>query len=216
VKEPQATFLHLLRRSVHAAAPDGVQQASRAKHRQERHLRLADEIPGSPAVRTAVGRRMSIQHTRALPQRRAGRQARPVEVRQGSNLRAGAPDRRSGSAGSVLIPARDLVRQGPPTTRRRGTWRSSSTRTSSSSRPGLRRSAGGRAEGGVKRPARMSEKEAGIEVEGRCARSRGRKLPRRARQQALVLAYASGKNSRKFRIRILPGDRVSSSFPPTT
>src|SRR2546426_5534897 len=110
---------------------------------------------------------------------------------------------------STLFPYTTLFRS-----RRRGTWRSSSTRTSSSSRtrpqpkcwrPRRRRG---------KRPARMSEKEAGIEVEGTVREElAGGNYRVELDNKHSVLAYASGK-MRKFRIRILPGDRVKLELSP--
>ena len=60
----------------------------------------------------------------------------------------------------------------------------------------------------------MSEKEAGIEVEGTVREElAGGNYRVELDNKHPVLAYASGK-MRKFRIRILPGDRVKLELSP--
>jgi translation initiation factor IF-1 len=60
----------------------------------------------------------------------------------------------------------------------------------------------------------MSEKEAGIEVEGTVREElAGGNYRVELDNKHSVLAYASGK-MRKFRIRILPGDRVKLELSP--
>src|SRR2546425_7122621 len=109
-------------------------------------------------------------HARA-PQRRAGRQARPVEVRQGSNLRVRAPDRSSGSAGLGADPARELVRQGGVRREGEAPGEALQRELQAVRGPGLSRSAGGRAEGGVKDPRECPKKKQASKSRGRCARS---------------------------------------------
>jgi translation initiation factor IF-1 len=59
----------------------------------------------------------------------------------------------------------------------------------------------------------MSEKEAGIEVQGRVEESSGGMYRVRIDQGPVVLAYPSGKMKR-FRIRIITGDRVKVELSP--
>ncbi len=59
----------------------------------------------------------------------------------------------------------------------------------------------------------MSEKEAGIEVQGRIEDSSGGMYRVRLDQGPVVLAYASGKMKR-FRIRMVTGDRVKVELSP--
>ena len=59
----------------------------------------------------------------------------------------------------------------------------------------------------------MSEKEAGIEVQGRVEESSGGLYRVKLDQGPTVLAYASGK-MKKFHIRISSGDRVKVELSP--
>jgi translation initiation factor IF-1 len=59
----------------------------------------------------------------------------------------------------------------------------------------------------------MSEKEAGIEVQGRVEESSGSMYRVRIDQGPVVLAYPSGK-MKKFRIKIITGDRVKVELSP--
>src|SRR5512146_1001930 len=59
----------------------------------------------------------------------------------------------------------------------------------------------------------MSEKEAGIEVQGKVEESSGGMYRVKLDQGPTVLAYASGKMKR-FRIRIVTGDRVKVELSP--
>jgi len=59
----------------------------------------------------------------------------------------------------------------------------------------------------------LSEKEAGLKSREPCARSSRRNYRVELDNKHSVLAYASGK-MRKFRIRILPGDRVKLELSP--
>ncbi len=59
----------------------------------------------------------------------------------------------------------------------------------------------------------MSEKEPGIEVQGRIEESSGGMDRVRLDQGPLVLAYPSGKMKR-FRIRMVTGDRVKVELSP--
>src|SRR5207244_10989509 len=79
-------------------------------------------------------------------------------------------------------------------------------------------SAGGRARSGLKTAREqgsfMSEKEAGIEVEGTVREElAGGNYRVELDNKHRVLAHPSGK-MRKFRIRILPGDRVKLELSP--
>jgi translation initiation factor IF-1 len=61
---------------------------------------------------------------------------------------------------------------------------------------------------------RMSEKEAGIEVQGTVEEALAGGMYRvKVDQGPTVLAYASGK-MKKFHIRIIPGDRVKLELSP--
>ena len=61
----------------------------------------------------------------------------------------------------------------------------------------------------------MSEKEEGIEVEGTVEEAlAGGMYKVQVDKGPSVLAYASGKMKKKFRIRILPGDRVKVELSP--
>src|ERR1700757_414620 len=59
----------------------------------------------------------------------------------------------------------------------------------------------------------MSEKEAGIEVQGKVEEARGGLYRGKVDQGPTVLAYASGKMKR-FHIRIITGDRVKVELSP--
>ena len=59
----------------------------------------------------------------------------------------------------------------------------------------------------------MSEKEAGIEVQGRVEESSGGMYRVKIDQGPVVLAYPSGKMKR-FRNRIITGDRVKVELSP--
>src|SRR5512140_2569738 len=59
----------------------------------------------------------------------------------------------------------------------------------------------------------MSEKEAGIEVQGRVEESSGGMYRVKLDQGPIVLAYPSGKMKR-FHIRIITGDRVKVELSP--
>ncbi len=59
----------------------------------------------------------------------------------------------------------------------------------------------------------MSEKEAGIEVQGRVEESSGGMYRLKIDQGPVVLAYASAK-MKSFRIRIVTGDRVKVEVSP--
>ena len=59
----------------------------------------------------------------------------------------------------------------------------------------------------------MSEKEAGIEVQGRVEESSGGMYRVKLDQGPVVLAYPSGKMKR-FHIRIVTGDRVKVELSP--
>ena len=60
----------------------------------------------------------------------------------------------------------------------------------------------------------MSEKEAGIEVQGTVEEALAGGMYRvKVDQGPMVLAYASGK-MKKFHIRIIPGDRVKLELSP--
>jgi translation initiation factor IF-1 len=59
----------------------------------------------------------------------------------------------------------------------------------------------------------MSEKEAGIEVQGKVEEATGGMYRVKIDQGPTVLAYASGK-MKKFRIRIITGDRVKVELSP--
>src|SRR5512141_2051061 len=59
----------------------------------------------------------------------------------------------------------------------------------------------------------MSEKEAGIEVQGRVEEASGGMYRVKIDQGPTVLAYASGKMKR-FHIRIITGDRVKVELSP--
>jgi translation initiation factor IF-1 len=65
----------------------------------------------------------------------------------------------------------------------------------------------------TERKNRMSEKEAGIEVQGRVEESSGGMYRLKIDQGPVVLAYPSGK-MKKFRIRIITGDRVKVELSP--
>jgi translation initiation factor IF-1 len=60
---------------------------------------------------------------------------------------------------------------------------------------------------------RLSEKEAGIEVQGRVEESSGGMYRVKLDQGPIVLAYPSGKMKR-FHIRIITGDRVKVELSP--
>jgi translation initiation factor IF-1 len=60
---------------------------------------------------------------------------------------------------------------------------------------------------------RLSEKEPGIEVQGRIEESSGGMYRVKLDQGPIVLAYPSGKMKR-FRIRMVPGDRVKVELSP--
>jgi translation initiation factor IF-1 len=60
---------------------------------------------------------------------------------------------------------------------------------------------------------RLSEKEAGIEVQGKIEESSGGMYRVRLDQGPVVLAYPSGKMKR-FRIRMVTGDRVKVELSP--
>ncbi len=59
----------------------------------------------------------------------------------------------------------------------------------------------------------MSEKEAGIEVQGQVEETSGGMYRVKLDQGPVVLAYASGRMKR-FRIRIITGDRVKVELSP--
>ncbi len=59
----------------------------------------------------------------------------------------------------------------------------------------------------------MSEKEAGIEVQGMVEESSGSMYRVKIDQGPVVLAYPSGK-MKKFRIKIVTGDRVKVELSP--
>lgn len=59
----------------------------------------------------------------------------------------------------------------------------------------------------------MSEKEATIEVQGKVEESSGGMYRVRTEQGPVVLAYPSGK-MKKFRIKIITGDRVKVELSP--
>jgi translation initiation factor IF-1 len=64
------------------------------------------------------------------------------------------------------------------------------------------------------RHSKMSEKEAGIEVQGTVEEALAGGMYRvKVDQGPTVLAYASGK-MKKFHIRIIPGDRVKLELSP--
>src|SRR5574340_630486 len=68
--------------------------------------------------------------------------------------------------------------------------------------------------GRVPRKGQMSEKEAGIEVQGTVEEALAGGMYRvKVDQGPVVLAYASGK-MKKFHIRIIPGDRVKLELSP--
>ncbi len=60
---------------------------------------------------------------------------------------------------------------------------------------------------------RLSEKEAGIEVQGRVEESSGGMYRVKIDQGPIVLAYPSGKMKR-FHIKIITGDRVKVELSP--
>ena len=66
---------------------------------------------------------------------------------------------------------------------------------------------------GPKTGERLSEKEAGIEVQGRIEDSSGGMYRVKLDQGPVVLAYPSGKMKR-FRIRMVTGDRVKVELSP--
>ena len=67
---------------------------------------------------------------------------------------------------------------------------------------------------GSRKKGQMSEKEAGIEVQGTVEEALAGGMYRvKVDQGPVVLAYASGK-MKKFHIRIIPGDRVKLELSP--